>query len=205
MPPCSSIHREVRNTEIISRHFGINKTSCCHQSTPEGITRLVSSFTSPHRMSLKFTVSITVHWFMFVTWEYQMLPLVLQFRSLDSSSESFLFCFYSWSNHVFLPRPTPPTSSSFNSTITQHSTISARASADRIRVTWAPPDCNQSENNESKTKSSNITLVGLTFLFVSLVGVFFFLCSFSICFSLLKAKRKTNKKNWEKRRPVADE
>lgn len=120
MPPCSSIHREVRYTETISRHFGVNKTSRCHQSTPEGITRLVSSFTSPHWMSLKFTVSITLHWFMFVTREYQMLPLVLQFSSLDSSSESFLFCFYSWSNHVFLPRPTPPTSSSFNHHSTQH-------------------------------------------------------------------------------------
>lgn len=65
---------------------------------------------------------------------------------------------------------------SFNSTITQHSTISARVSAGRIRVTWAAPDCNQSENNECRTKAGAITLAGLTFL--SLSFFFFFLLSF---------------------------
>lgn len=45
-----------------------------------------------------------------------------------------------------------------NPTITHRSTISARASAIRIRVTWAVPDSNQSKNNEFRTKASIINL-----------------------------------------------
>lgn len=58
MPARSSIHSALCNTETISQHShsGTNKTSRWHQSVPEGITRLVSSFTSPLRwMSLRFT------------------------------------------------------------------------------------------------------------------------------------------------------
>lgn len=51
-----------------------------------------------------------------------------------------------------------PPRGSFNPTITHRSTISARASAGRIRVTWAVPDCNQSKNNECRTKAGIITL-----------------------------------------------
>lgn len=71
---------------------------------------------------------------------------------------------------------------SFNSTITQQSTISARASAGRIRVTWAAPDCNQSENNECRTKTDAITRADLTFLSLSIFFPFFLL---SLCFLLL--------------------
>ena len=80
-----------------------------------------------------------------------------------------LLCFFFSSLHTRSIADPPP--GSFNSTITQRSTISARASAGRIRVTWAAPDCNQSENNECRTKAGAITLAGLTFLSLS---VFFF-------------------------------
>lgn len=102
----------------------------------------------------------------------------------------FFFFFHplkQWVSPLLLPSAT----SSFNSTITQRSTISARASAGRIRVTWAPPDCNQSENNESRTKTSAITLAWLN-ISRSRFCVFFSLpLLFSVSFSSLKVQRKT--------------
>lgn len=61
-PPCSFLLSALCNTETISQHSrsGINKTSCWHESVPEGITRLVSSFTSPCWMSLKFPQTVYV-------------------------------------------------------------------------------------------------------------------------------------------------
>lgn len=76
-----------------------------------------------------------------------------------------IFCFCTQSS------ADPP--GGFNSPITHHSTISARASVGWIRVTWTGPDCNQSENNECRTKSGTITPASLTFLSLS---VFIFFC-----------------------------
>lgn len=55
-----------------------------------------------------------------------------------------------------------------NSTITHHSTISARASAAWSSVTWAASDCNQGEYNKSGTKAEPVSPAGLTFLICSL-------------------------------------
>lgn len=87
------------------------------------------------------------------------------------------FIFYDFFSFHNRSSADPP--GSFNSTITQHSTISARASAGRIRVTWAAADCNQSENNECRTKAGAITLAGLTFLSLGFFFSFSFLLSLS--------------------------
>lgn len=174
MPACSSNHSALCNTETISQHSrsGINKTSRWHKSVPEGITRLVSSFTSPPCwMHLKFTRRLCLLWCCaFVTLLPQILPLFCIFIYFIIMLLLFFFPFHTRSS------ADPP--GSFNSTITQHSTISARVSAGRIRVTWATPDCNQSENNECRTKAGAITLAGLTFL--SLSFFFFFFCFLSV-------------------------
>lgn len=51
LPARSSSHLALCNADTISQysHSGINKTSCWHVSVPVGITRSVSSFTSPPR------------------------------------------------------------------------------------------------------------------------------------------------------------
>lgn len=105
----------------------------------------------------------------------------------------FAFIYFIFIMIFFLSTPdtalTPP--GNFNSTITQHNTISAEASAGRIKVTWAAPDCNQSKSNECRTKAGIITLAGVTFL--SLLGFFFFFCSLSVFFFSLWVSRNTNK------------
>lgn len=167
VPP--SLARETQHVCLLFHPFGaaqhrdgfstcdINKTSCWHESIPEGITRLVSLFTSPCWMSLKCTWRPCILWCCtFGTLLQQILLLFCMFIHLITI--------------LIFPPPFPHTRSSadppgiFNSTITQHSTISARVSAGRIRVTRAPQDCNQSVNNECRTKTSAITWAGLTFL-----------------------------------------
>ncbi len=157
----------------------------------------------PCRMSLKFTRRLCLLWCCaFVTLLPQILPLFCIFIYLFY----FYYDFFSFHN---LSSADPP--GSFNSTITQHSTISARASAGRIRVTWAAADCNQSENNECRTKAGAIALAGLTFLSLS----FFFFSSFLLCLSPPPSESRetqTNsrteggiKKRMEKARLVAKE
>lgn len=92
------------------------------------------------------------------------------------------------------PVLTPP--GIFNSTITQHSTISARVSAGRIRVTRAPQDCNQSVNNECRTKTSAITRAGLTFLSI-FVPFFPF---FALCLLPLPQSPEKHKQTKEQKR-----
>lgn len=129
MPACSSIHSALCKTETISQpsHSGINKTSCWHESVPEGITRLVSTFTSPPCwMSLKFAWRLCY---------YEAVPFSHYYRRYCRCF-AFLFIYFIiimiFSFHTRSGADPP---GSFNSTITQHSTISARASAGRIRVT----------------------------------------------------------------------
>lgn len=161
LPALPAIQR-CSNTDTISQHShsSINKTSCWHVSVPVGITRSVSSFTSPRWMSLKFTQKLHLLWCRELV---TLLPSVLLFVL-------HLFISFFYDNFLsFHPRcradpPHTHTPSSFNSTITQHNTISAKASAGRIRVTWAAPDCNQSKSNECRTKAGIITLAGITFL-----------------------------------------
>lgn len=170
---CLFFHPTLCNTETVSQHShsGINKTSRWHESVPEGITRLVSSFTSPPcRITQKCTQRLGLLWCCVCLSNYY-----CRYCLYCAFSYLFIFIFFiSTLSPVLTPH------GSFNSTITQHSTISARASAGWIRVTWTAPDCNQSENNECRTKSGTITAAGLTFLSLSVFSSFHFFFSYSL-------------------------
>lgn len=118
----------VRNTETISQHSGINKTSRWHEIVPQGITRMVSSFYISSMLDesgiyseivfiiimlrvchiITTDIAFVLHFYVSI---YFIIIMIILFFSLSTSD----------------PVLTPP--GSFNSTITQHSTISARASA----------------------------------------------------------------------------
>lgn len=144
-------------------------------------------------MSKKFTqrLCLLCCW-VFVTLLPQILPLFCIFIYLFLLFRFFFNFFY------FLAQSTADPPGSFNSTITQRSTISARASAGWIRVTWTAPDCNQSENNECRTKSGTITLASLTFLSL----LFFFFFFFALCLLLLQSPGK-HKQTAEQRKKVS--